>query len=98
MSTLSSKFPTVSNSNSLNDYQKLFRDWGIKKNRTQEEWRILKRKLEARGAIHKKSVVYFKMKPLPDDKVKKELGRKSLHMTAIESFKFNQGTIIPEGT
>jgi hypothetical protein len=71
----------------------LLHHWKFEKNRANEDWKSLKRKVGARGAIHKKSAVYLNRKLLPDQRVKKELGRKEVFMSAIEEFAVNQGKI-----
>jgi hypothetical protein len=78
-----------------NEYQKLLHHWKFEKNRTNEDWKIVKRKVGARGAIHKKSALYLNRKLLPDQRVNKEFGRKALFMSAIEEFEVNQGEIVP---
>ncbi|KAL2064307.1 hypothetical protein VTL71DRAFT_4801 [Oculimacula yallundae] len=74
----------------LNEYQKLLHDWKFEKRKKTADWRDLKRKIDARKAVHKQSALYLNRKLLPDHRVNKEFGRQSLFMNAMETFKANQ--------
>ena len=52
-----------------------FKQWHIKKNLTNEEWKFIDRKLRKRKQEGKESDIYFHGKLIPDKKVKKETSR-----------------------
>ncbi|KFZ17748.1 hypothetical protein V501_01578 [Pseudogymnoascus sp. VKM F-4519 (FW-2642)] len=64
-------------------YEKQFKDWGFKKNRTKRDWEIMNRKIQLRKRIGKETDVYLDRQLLPLEKLRKETARQG-HMTAIE--------------
>lgn len=64
-------------------YEKQFKDWGFKKNRTKRDWEIINRKIQLRKRTGKDSDVYLHGQLMPLEKLRKETARQG-YMTAIE--------------
>ncbi|KFY48610.1 hypothetical protein V495_01191 [Pseudogymnoascus sp. VKM F-4514 (FW-929)] len=67
-------------------YEKQFKDWGFKKNRTKRDWEIMNRKIQHRKRIGKESDVYQDGRLMPAEKLQKETSRQG-YMTTVEQFR-----------
>ncbi|OBT65062.1 hypothetical protein VE03_05223 [Pseudogymnoascus sp. 23342-1-I1] len=64
-------------------YEKQFKDWGFKKNRTKRDWEIMNRKIQLRKRTGKESNVYLHRQLMPLEKLQKETARQG-YMTTVE--------------
>jgi hypothetical protein len=73
-------------------YEKQFKDWGFKKNRTKRDWEIMNRKIQLRKRTGKDSDVYLHGQLMPLEKLRKETARQG-YMTAIEQARLAFGEL-----
>jgi hypothetical protein len=71
-------------------YEKQFKDWGFKKNRTKRDWEIMNRKVQHRKRTGKESDVYLDGKLMAADKLRKEISRQG-YMTTLEQARYFLG-------
>lgn len=71
--------------NSKPQYIRKFKQWGFKKNSTDEDWKFIARKLQKRNLEGKESNTYINGKLVPRKKLKREVSRHSLPSWQIMS-------------
>jgi hypothetical protein len=71
-------------------YEKKFKEWGFKKKRSKDDWKIVGQKIGKRKDMGKESNIYLDMELVPRKKVQKEVSRQG-YMSFTEQYNQSQG-------
>jgi hypothetical protein len=75
-------------------YERYFKEWGFRKKRTKDAYKVVRQKIESRKKRGRESDVYLDGELMPRKKLQKEISRQG-YMTFAEEFNQAQGGYTP---